>query len=381
MFKIEMLPAGHGDSLLISYGEAGSPHYILIDGGPYYFFADKSKKKLGKRQSLSRRLNELIADSAKLELMVLTHIDADHIDGLVKWIGNHPGDLAIDDIWFNGRHHLEPGWLGVPAGEFFAKLITAYDLPWNEKFEGEAVVTQPDQLVAKQLDGGMKLTILSPSAKDLEALREEWDDELEKEGLDTDDMQAIFDRLEENKRLRPDQMPTGWLGEEIDVEELADSPFEEDDTAPNGSSIAFLAEFEGKAALFTGDAHPSTLVTGLEQILRKRGLSRLPVDVLKIPHHGSKFNTNRELLDLLECQRYLISTNGSFFRHPDQEAVARVLKYGAKAYSDNSFEKAVIGFNYRTKRVKVWDDPELKLRYGYEAVYPEESGEPLIIDL
>lgn len=381
MFKIELLPAGHGDSILITYGDAESNHHILIDGGPYYFFADKSKKKLGKRQSLSRRVNEIIGEGEKLELMVLTHIDADHIEGLVKWIGNHPRDLSIEDIWFNGRQQLEPGWLGVLGGEFFAKLITAYDLPWNKRFEGEAVVCQPDQIVEAHLDGGMKITLLSPTVEDLEKLREEWDDVLEREKLDTDDTQAIFDRLKQNTRLRPEKLPEGWLGEEIDVDQLADEPFEEDDTASNGSSIAFLAEYDGKSALFTGDAHPNTLIKELKQILRKRGISRLAVDVLKVPHHGSKHNINRDLLDLLECQRYLISTNGSYFQHPDQEAVARILKYGAREFSKYNFEKALLGFNYKKKNMKIWDDPQLKLEYGYEVAYPDESGEPLIIDL
>jgi len=381
MFKIELLPAGHGDSILITYGDGESNHHILIDGGPYYFFADKRKKKLGKRQSLSRRLNKLIADEAKLELMVLTHIDADHIEGLVKWIGNHPKDLEIDDIWFNGRQHLEPGWLGVPAGEFFAKLITAYNLPWNDGFDGEAVVSQTDRIVEKPLDGDMKLTLLSPTSEDLEKLRQEWDAVLEREKLDTDDTQAIFDRLKQNKRLSPEKLPDGWLGEEINVDQLADEPFEEDDTAPNGSSIAFLAEYDGKSALFTGDAHPNTLIKGLKQILRKRGISRLRVDVLKVPHHGSKHNINRDLLDLLECRRYLISTNGSYFKHPDQEAVARILKYGTREFSKYSFDKALLGFNYNKKRMKIWNDPQLKLEYGYEVAYPDKSGESLIVDL
>lgn len=382
MFKIELLPAGHGDSILITYGDLEATHHILIDGGPYYFFANKSKKKLGKRQSLSRRLTELIAQDAKLELMVLTHIDADHIEGLIKWIGNHPKDLPIDDIWFNGRKHLDPGWLGVTAGEFFEELITAYELPWNKGFNnGEAVVCQSDRIVEKQLDGDMKITLLSPTKDDLYKLREEWDDVLEREKLDTDDTQAIFDRLMQNKRLRPEKLPDGWLGEEVNVDLLADKPFEEDDTAANGSSIAFLAEYDDKAALFAGDAHPKTLTKGLKKILRERKISRLQLDVLKVPHHGSKHNIDRALLDLLKCRRYLISTNGSYFKHPDQEAVARILKFGAREFSKFNFEKALLGFNYKKKRVKIWDDPQLKLDYGYEVAYPENSGEPLIIDL
>jgi beta-lactamase superfamily II metal-dependent hydrolase len=381
MFRIEMLPAGHGDSLLISYGKPTAPHYILIDGGPYYFYANKKKSQLGQRQTLSHRLANLARAKAKLELMVVTHIDGDHIEALVKWIGSQPKTLPTKDIWFNGRHHLEPGWLGVPEGEFLGKLIAKHKLPWNESFDGHAVVCQPNRIVEKRLPGGMNLTILSPSIDDLGRLRTEWDEVLEEEKLDTDDAEAILERLSKNKRLRPEAKPLGWLGDAVDVDGLADADFDEDSTVPNGSSIAFLAEYDKKAVLFTGDAHPSTLITGIQQLLRKRRQARLPLDAFKISHHGSKNNTNRELLDLVECQRFLISTNGSFYKHPDQEAIARILKYGALEYSKNSFAKAEVGFNYHKPRVAVWDDPQLKFKYQYETRFPTQPGEGLVIDL
>lgn len=381
MFRIEMFPAGHGDSLFVSYGEPDMPHHILIDGGPYYYFANRKNAKIGKRQTLSQHLMELSRSSAELELLVVTHIDGDHIEAVVKWLGSHPKVVPIRDIWFNGRHHLEPGWLGVPEGEFLAKLISKYSLPWNESFMGHAVVSKAGQLVETTLPGGMKITILSPSIPDLEKLRDEWDKVLDEEKLDTDDPQAILARLEQNKRLRPTPEALGWLGEEINVDKEADARFEEDTTAANGSSIAFLAEYDGKSALFAGDAHPSTLVDGIRQLLDYRHLSRLALDAFKIPHHGSQNNLNRELLDLLECRRYLISTNGSYYRHPDQQAIARVLKYGTYEFSRHSFEKAVLGFNYHKPRTAVWDDHQLKYRYQYETVYPAVSGDKLVIDL
>lgn len=381
MFRIEMLPAGHGDSLLISYGEPDAPHYILIDGGPYYFYANKSKKELGKHQKLRHRLGQLARSGAKLELMVVTHIDGDHIEALVKWIGSQPKTLPFKDLWFNGRQHLESGWLGVPEGEFLAKLIAMHKLPWNKKFDGDAVVCHPDHVVKKSLTGGMKLTILSPSRENLVKLRTEWDDVLEEEKLDTDDPEAILERLGKNKRLRPEPLAVGWLGEEVDVDQLADAEFDEDATAPNGSSIAFLAEYQDKAVLFTGDAHPSTLITSISQLLRERHLSSLPLDAFKIPHHGSRNNLNNDLLKLLECRRYLISTNGSYYHHPDREVIARILKYGALEYSKNSFDKAEVCFNYHKPRVAVWDDPDLKFRYQYETRFPDQSGDALVIDL
>ena len=381
MFRIEMLPAGHGDCLLISYGEPDALHYILIDGGPYYFYADKSKKQLGKSQKLRHRLGELARSGKELELMAVTHIDGDHIEALVKWLGSQPHTLPIQDIWFNGRQHLEPGWLGVPEGEFFAKLIDKYSLPWNEKFGGQPVACRADQVVEQPLEGGMKLTILSPSSEDLDKLRGEWDKVLKEEKLDTDDPEAILERLEKNKRLRPEPLAAGWLGKAVNVEKLAEAEFDEDATPANGSSIAFLAEYEDKKVLFTGDAHPSTLIASIRQLLRERHLSTLPLDAFKVPHHGSRNNLNTDLLKLLDCRRYLVSTNGSYYKHPDQEAIARILKYGTLEYGRHNFDKAELCFNYHKPRVAVWDNDQLKHQYKYETRFPSQSGGALVIDL
>ncbi|HEY3419640.1 MAG TPA: hypothetical protein VGK23_03725 [Methanomassiliicoccales archaeon] len=379
MFRIEMLPAAQGDCLLISYGKPDAIHYILIDGGPYYFYADKDKKKLGKRETLTKCMIELSKKEVELDLMVVTHIDGDHIEALVKWMGSAPNMLPIKDFWFNGRRQLEPGWLGVQEGEFLGKLIEKYDIPWNDKFDGHAIVRNSEGVVEKELDGGMKLTILSPTAEELVKLHDEWDEVLEKENLDTDDPEAILERLDHNARLKPEPIPDGWLG--LDIDQLADSEFKEDNATPNGSSIAFLAEYEGKSALFTGDAHPSVLAAGIRQLLEDRNLSKLALDGFKIPHHGSKNNINSELLQLLDCRRYLISTDGSYYHHPDQEAIARILKYGTREFGNDSYEKAELCFNYQKPSVSVWDDSDLKYNYNYETHFPKVPGDSLVIDL
>jgi hypothetical protein len=38
---------------------------------------------------------------------------------------------------------------------------------------------------------------------------------------------------------------------------------------------------------------------------------RVHIDTLKVPHHDSDHNIPRELLQLIDCRRYLISTSGA----------------------------------------------------------------------
>ena len=80
MFSVEMMQAAHGDTLLVEYGSEENPHRILIDGGPY-----------NRYDSLTERLLQIPEGQRSFELLVITHIDADHIDLRlpIKEIGLH----------------------------------------------------------------------------------------------------------------------------------------------------------------------------------------------------------------------------------------------------------------------------------------------------
>ena len=140
------------------------------------------------------------------------------------------------------------------------------------------------------------------------------------------------------------------------------------------SSIAVLAEFEGRSLLLTGDAHPSVLTAAIKRIEPQRLDTRgkLAVDACKLPHHASKANVSRELLGALACQQYLFSTNGAHFKHPDQQAVARVIKWGGKPPE--------LTFNYRTKFNEAWASTPLRERHGYTAVYPPSESEGIALE-
>jgi hypothetical protein len=370
MFRIEMLPAGYGDGLLLAYGDPGHLHYVLIDGGPYYAYRNK---RFVKRKTLSNRMRRLLDEDGQLELLVTTHVDADHIEAAVKLLGERPRDLAIQDVWFNGWRHLAPApkdLLGPVHGEMLSALIQKQGLPWNAAFDGKSVVVRPGQAPPTvTLPGGLVLTLLSPTPETLLSLRDTWEDDLRTEGLDPDSPDQALERLEASKRLRPEDL----LGDEhLDIEELAEEPFEGDDSKANGSSIAFLAEFENRRCLFAGDAHSSVLEASLRRVPLASGETRLHLNAFKIPHHGSRGNISQELLELVDCERYLVSTNGSYYEHPDQEAMARIIIHD---------RGSVLHFNYRSEENTIWDDDDLKREYQYQTVYPQGADQGLVIEL
>lgn len=364
MFTIEMLPAGYGDCLWIEYGNRREPHRVLIDGGlaPTY-------------DLIRARIEELPADERHFELLIITHVDADHIEGAVRLLGSTKTlGLSFGDVWFNGYQHLpEDDRLGPAQGEYLSALIQKNNHPWNLAFHGEAVII-PDEgpLPRCELPGGLTLTLLSPTTERLADLRGKWDEEIARAGLDRDSVEEVLAALEANKLLRPDDDRLG--DEAINIEQLADVRFKSDTAEANGSSIAVLAEYDKRVCLLTGDAWAPLLAGSIRRLLEESGDAKLEISAFKLPHHGSRANISAALLDLLSCDKYLFSTNGKKFNHPDREGVARAITHGGREPS--------LFFNYTSDLNKVWNDPRLmEGDHPFKTYYPETKEGGILIEL
>jgi hypothetical protein len=222
------------------------------------------------------------------------------------------------------------------------------------------VVQDNGDLPRKRFDGNLTLTLLSPTLGALAELKPKWEEEVMKAGLDPN-------------TLRPEDMESGegiqlLDGSLPDIEELSSLPFSEDGSEANASSIAMLLEFEGHRVLLAGDALPNTLASSLDRI---RGGKKVSLAACKLPHHGSKANISRRLLETLDCNTYLFSTNGAYFKHPDQEAVARVVKWGGANLE--------LVFNYRSKFNMVWANSNLMEEFKYTASFPRSGAEGTIL--
>jgi len=349
IFRIEVLPAQRGDCLWIEYGDEDDPHRILIDGGI---------ARTG-RDVLVERLQQL--GEVHFELLIVTHIDQDHIEGVLELLKRLPPGVTFDQIWFNGRAQLPLEPFGVKQGIELMDLLRAqYATIWNRAMNNEAVSVDADGKPTECiLDSGMKLTVLSPDRNKLAELAVEWDKVLE-------EFEAIAEEEEQNPHI-PGLIPQG-PADEIDVDTLASDRFSEDEAPANGSSIAVLLEFDGKSALMLGDAHPTLVVSSLRRLSPNRPLQ---VDCVKLSHHGSRKNTNEALIRAIDCPRWILSSNGVSTRHPNQEAVARVLKFCPG-------EKQLF-FNYRTSFNEMWDEPDLMDEHRYTAVYGDQDG--VLVDL
>lgn len=357
MFRITFLPARFGDSIWIELGSSRAPRRILIDGGTR-----------GTRSEIRQRLaSHVSSDAPHLDLLVVTHVDRDHIEGVLGLLEESDDSLRIGDVWFNGWGHLpqntEDERFGPVQGERLSQRILDLDLPWNHAFGGQPVVVDDDGPLPKRSIGGLDLTLLSPTRKALEELRPVWEREVRKANLDPGfGLEPNDEVTDGDERFGAQDLP--------DIEALAVSQFEEDESKANASSIAFLAELEGRRVLFAADAPAGALEASLERLSPG---TPLPIDLFKISHHGSRTTTSRSLIDKVRCPRFVFSTNGSNYGHPHLEAVARVVDAGG--------DHPELLFNYRSAHNEIWDLDLLQARHGYTTCYPSSGAEGLTISL
>lgn len=357
-FRVEALPASNGDCILVSCPTPSGTWRCLVDIGP------GNTTGAGKTWPLLRtRLSALPRGphgQRHIDLLILTHIDHDHIGAQRHLFADRELGLTFGDIWFNGRRHLGvPETRGVAEAEALSILLSA-DLPWNRTIGGSAiVVTMADSGFREMPSAGCpRITLLAPIAQRLATLANSWDKEC-----------ALLEAHRPNTREgseRGTQFP--------DLEALVAYTCTQNRTPTNGSSIAILLEHQGASILLPGDAFAIDIARALLALARRRGLSLpLKLDAVKLSHHGSRASLTTKLFRTLIADNYLISTDNHRFGHPHDEALARVVLYGGP--------HPVLCFNYSTAQNRRWSNRELQRTYGFGTLFPEAAADGIMIDL
>jgi beta-lactamase superfamily II metal-dependent hydrolase len=314
MFLLEALQAKHGDCLILHYGPDDDPSLILIDGGPETVY----------RKVLLPRLAQIKEERSMtgplpISLVMVSHIDDDHINGLLDLTDaliddladERPRRFAIDALWHNSFEDII-GNDALPdtasAAAAVASVLPQFVLPEGREYEGAVLASVPqgqrlrdnarrlnltpvnppfegliraDRTGPIEWEKDLHLHVVAPSAQRLRQLQDEWDKHLKKQ---------------ENKK------------------KAAVAAYR-DNSPYNLSSIVVLASHGGKRMLLTGDARGDDILQGLasEGLLDAHG--RIHVDLLKLPHHGSQHNVEPEFFERVTADHYVVS--GDRDRHPN----------------------------------------------------------------
>lgn len=331
MIEIKCYPAKNGDSFLVK--ASAMPFAMLVDGG----YADTFHRYI------KSDLESLSTGGYALDLVVATHVDADHISGLLSFFGLNgtaqaPAIIPVREVLHNSlrslmaptegqaamrkddlallrhirlRGYRQPDAVNNPdqaisarQGNSLAQLLRDGGYQWNTH-AGETP-TGGDGIVDLRLSQA-KITILGPNKAQLDALKKWWTSEIRSMGWigPLKDLDDVFEFLCSHEVVDP--------GEQMIASTDADlaTAYVPDNSVTNGSSISLVVEIEGRQLLFLGDSWADDTVAALAV----NGPSIF--DAVKVSHHGSARNTSLELLTLVDSPHFFISTNGDGHNHPD----------------------------------------------------------------
>jgi hypothetical protein len=194
---------------------------------------------------------------------------------------------------------------------------------------------------------GAKISILSPNSKILKQFDNQFDKEYEK-------------LRKSGKIAEEDSSDYGQTLDDL-CKELQTEKENTTLSLSNRSSIAFIFEYMGKKALLLGDAHPAIVVESLRELGYSQE-NKLTVDCVKLAHHGSIKNTSFKLLAMIDCQQFLISTNGIKDNLPNKKTFAKILCHPQRDRSKTIY----FLFNYKEEKFKNMFTEADKKKYNFE---------------
>jgi hypothetical protein len=379
--KLTVFQSDKGDCLLLTGGDDKTR--VLIDGGMSRSY----------REHVAAALGKIHEDGGKLDVVYVSHIDQDHISGVLQLLddevawrahefqvrtGNDehpepkaPRPPAVEEIWHNGfRDQLEEN-IG-PIAEMLAasasvlsggervgqqQLGARYQnlangvrdglelgrrvrpeqlgIPLNLPFGGKlAVLAERPKRITR---GSLRFSLLAPRQEDVEALREDWNEWLA-------DNQAALARLRAQmqadvERLGSNEVEVLASALQLQADELGDRSKV---TTPNLASLMFLVEEEGKTVLLTGDGHAREVLSGLEDAGKLKLGQAIHVDLLKVPHHGSEFNLDPEFCRRVTADDYIFCANGEH-ANPDLRVLELILDSRLEPASETASDDGASG--------------------------------------
>ena len=311
----------------------------------------------------------------KIDLLVVTHIDNDHISGLTSLLSEHSG-LQIRKILFNSYHreNLGPrkllnekqlailselkcrcpllaeeteGKANAKEAISLSECILKKD-EWRNAWERKPVVKGD---IIDLGDFG-KIIILSPRQEDLGLLevqfkKEFWAKFYDKYARQYDSEEVIYEillRLWETTLIETQADKVSYIKPtKKSFMKAADAPVQSV-SLPNQCSIAFVYEYERHKFLFLGDADPEIVTRALKEFYIDR--TPLMMDLIKVSHHGSSHSTTKDLIKITDSKHYYF-TGGNRQERPSLETIARIITSPL-----NGQECRILHFNRKNQVLK-----------------------------
>lgn len=282
VMRIWMIHIGQGDALLIQlparYPSTANGRTelidVLVDGGP-------------SGRQLLVFLRALYPEGTRLEHVVLTHHDSDHIKGLTALLKDD--QFAVENIYHNGLASWAQGKKGFPANRAPSSKEAIF-----ERGQGLGFL-EADSSILRREYVMQDLRALRAAVSNAELAGVYLDFATAITGRTTSAQVAVFNRVYTNSdfigaRQRTPALPDGIRFESFWPRERPQR-YGNWAYSINGNSATFRLAYGDFSMLFTGD-HNDVSGEDLLDVFRTTGnLGRLRSEVLKVPHHGSHHNS------------------------------------------------------------------------------------------
>lgn len=343
IFSLDVIRARKGDCLILHYGSSDDPHLIMIDGGPKGVYTPHLKPRILQIKKDRGLGND---ESLPVDLLMVSHVDDDHIQGILELTNemitaqmNHQPQLVqIFNFWHNSFENIignTPKELTASFSKQFGEASMGGDPPNDLTIDPKDEDLDEKDVVAniKVLASIKQGAQLRTNTERLQVdLNTEFDGDLilAKEGGEATEMEnglqfiVIGPMLPELKALHAKHQ--AWLKELQEKGMTAEDALSAyvDKSVPNLSSIVVLAKAGDKSMLLTGDARGDKVLEGLQLLDLFDDEGKLHVDLLKVPHHGSSNNLEKDFFEKIIAKHYVFSGNGEH-GNPERESLEMLL--------------------------------------------------------
>ena len=356
--KIHTFQAYDGDCFLVTVYEPKKEVNLLIDCGNSETY----------HNSIKPYLLDMSKQRRKIDYLILSHIHSDHIGGAIPLLldngsADDPKIIEISNVIYNGFLGLNlelyekkdctaqekriyqgiisqgQAVLGKNITEkqitlneelCISKLLIQGNYNWNAWNKNELGVVVADSQMKIDIGNQSYIQFISPNREQLRRMNKKWELYVKR----------IYNRIPniDNLHIRNAFEAFQWIINNVDyenvqemvsanvltkekIERMATSRYSYDYTDENMESIAFVLVCGNKKMLFLSDANIEVCRKNLEQIY---GNTPLKINLIKLPHHGSKRNISMRFLKQYYSDSYLISAGETKLR-PSMETIAMIL--------------------------------------------------------
>lgn len=267
MLEVFMYNAGKGDCVRVHFGKGRN---IFVDSGVTKFSSN-----------FQEICEKILQSGETLDVLILTHVDVDHIGGILGNLRHSWYQCPFQEVWMNhsGCASLNERTLSIQQNdEVYARLVKQ-GIPVKSMGMGNLFEIE-----------GAEFEVFWPDINILKVQHRQYKEV---------QLARHSDYHQPLKVLAEKELPA------------------HDTSQSNKHSVVFSFAFDNHRLLFTGDAWA-------EDVIRAKGA----YDLVKLPHHGSARNISDTYQDTIRATNFLICTDG--IKHPDKQTIAKLEKwYGA----------------------------------------------------